>query len=79
MRKQRVSFVCKTIINKSCVLKIVQKFTYFISFWYVGKASTQEEFKAVADDLDPQPIVKNAPEVKVEVKFEAGAEVAEKA
>ena len=59
--------------------EIVQKFTYFISFWYVGKASTPEDFKSVADDLDPQPIVKNAPEVKVEVKFEAGAEVAEKA
>lgn len=34
--------------------EIIQKFTYFISFWYVGKAATPEEFSAIAKDLDPK-------------------------
>lgn len=30
---------------------IVTKFAYFISFWYAGKASKQEEFKVIEDYL----------------------------
>ena len=31
------------------MLKIIDKFTYLISFWYAGKINTPEDFKAVED------------------------------
>lgn len=33
--------------------EIIQKFTYFISFWYVGKATSTEDFEKISKDLDP--------------------------
>lgn len=41
--------------------EIIRKFTYFISFWYVGKATNEEEFKAISKDLDPAPEPSSVP------------------
>lgn len=32
--------------------EIIQKFTYFISYWYVGKTVTTEDFQKIAKDLE---------------------------
>ena len=46
---------------------VIQKFTYFISYWYVGKTVTTEDFKRIAKDLSG--------EVEVKVKAETEAEI----
>jgi hypothetical protein len=34
--------------------KVLTKFAYFVSFWYAGKANTEEEFKNVEDFVDKE-------------------------